>query len=565
MRARVYPMLCVTLCLTLLVVLVGACAPPAPTAAPQKPPAGAAPTPPPAPAAPTAAISQSSVAAPTAAPSPTAGPKIKRGGTLRSANATAHDSMDPHQCSGGCFECTNTMFDGLIRFQLNPASKFLEPMPLLIAKWEFTDPSTVVFNLQKGVKFHDGTEWNAEVAKFNLERLMNHKKSRGKDYVASIKSVDTIDPYTIKLNLKEPTAALMANLAPWNNAMHMVSKAAIEKDEEGFLKRPIGSGPFQYVEWIDNNKLTVKRFDGYWVQGEDGKQLPYLDGVVTRIIPDSAVAIMEFKARTLDIATEMEPKDIQAIKSDPELTYYELPYAVRTIPGGGYNQFKPPFDNVKLRQATQYALDREAMAKTLGFGLATPAYYPFWAPGILGWDESLPKYTFNPTKAKELLKEAGYPNGIDIIFDGRNVAKEARAEEMMKNMWDAVGIRTTLQVSERVALFAKLAALEFQIGGWSGDSPPDPDLNRRRLSTGGSMNRSQISDPGLDKCFEEGTTELDAKKRHEIYKKCQTILMEGAYAIHGYAQAVNRILNKRVKGITDDFSKMNFRAVWLDN
>ncbi len=546
----------------LVLVLLAGCAAPPPTAAP------AAATKPAAPAASSPAAGTAATA--TAAPKPagaTATPaaKIKRGGTLRSVDQSAADSLDPHFNSGGCTMCLGVMYDGLVRWEADPATGQVGPKPEMVQSWEFPNPTTAVFKIRPGMKFHDGSSADVEAIRWNLDRLMNHKRSRAKTYVEAISSVEVVDANTIKLNLKAPTAALLANLARGTDPMMMVSKAAVEKEgDDGFLRRPVGSGPFKFVEWIEGNKLTVNRYDGYWEKGADGQNLPYLDGVVARIMPDTAVVMLELKARSLDMMNEFEAKDINTIKSDPELAYYELPHAVRTIPAVGFNQFKPPFDNVKLRQAVQYATDKEAMAKALGFGLAVPAYYPWWAPGVLGYDESLPKYTLDQAKAKQLLAEAGYPNGIDIVFSVVSRIQEQRASEMLKAMWDAAGIRTTMESVERVAIMSKMAALEFQVGAWRGDSPADPDINRKRLATGGSMNRSMVSDPNLDKCLEEGGAELDTKKRGDIYKKCQTILFEGGYSLHGYALKVNRVFHKSVKGLKDQWISPDFREVWLD-
>lgn len=561
MRAKAYlAVLAVIVAISLA--FLAACGPATPTPAP--PAIASAPAAVTAP--PTAAASIAPTAAPTAAskpaaPSPTSAPKIKRGGTLREITQDAPDVLDPHFNSGGCGECITTIFDGMFFFEPDPSTGFLAAAPELVSAWEFPNPTTAMFKIRPGVKFQDGSVWDAEGLRYNLDRMMNHRRSRQKTSVEDIKSVEVVDSQTVKVNLKGASAALLANLAP----LHIVPKETAEKGgEDAFARRPVGTGPFEFVEWIEGSKMTVKRSETYWDKGADGQSLPYIDGVVIRIIPDTAVAMLEFKARTADILDEFEPKDFATIKSDPELGYYELDYLVRTIPAVGYNQFKPPFDNVKLRQATQWATDKDAMAKTLGFGLASPVYYPWWAKGLLGYDEGVPKYTFDQNKAKQLLREAGYADGVDVTLSVVSRAAEQRASEMIKNMWDAVGIRTNLQVVERVALFSKMAAMEFEAGVWRGDSPLDPDVNRKRLATGGTSNRSMMSDPALDRCLEEGRAEFDPKKRHEIYKKCQTILYEGAYSLHGYAVKVNRVHHKSVKGFRDKGTTMLFREIWLD-
>ena len=184
--------------------------------------------------------------------------------------------------------------------------------------------------------------------------------------------------------------------------------------------------------------------------------------------------LLELRAGDLHIAEDIEAKDIAAVKSSPNLNFIEHPsggYAYFTF---GMNTKKDPFaKNLKLRQALQHSVDRESMAKTLGFGNARPHYYPRWNVGQLGYDDTVVKYVYDEAKAKALLAEAGYPNGIDITMTVINRSAEMRISEMVKSMWDKAGFRTTLENMERLAWIDKMKNMNFQTGFWRGNTLPN--------------------------------------------------------------------------------------------
>jgi ABC-type transport system substrate-binding protein len=399
------------------VVLFGlliACATPAATALPAKPTAPAsAPTAVPAAAsAPVLASTQPAVVA-TAAPTTAPVVKIKRGGALREAATAVIPTLDPQFSNSFTQTGHRMIFDALFRYELvdEKAGKH-EVKGELVESWQMVDPTTFTFKLRSGVKFHDGSDWNAQGAKFNLERMLTNKKSTAKTYVEGIKSVDLVDPMTIKLSLQTPSAALLVNLSGVTSPVSIVSQKAVESmGEDAFNNKPVGSGPFEVVEWLRDNRVNTKKFNGYWRMGEDGQPLPYLDTAVFRSIIDPSVMLIEMKAGTLDIIAEPDAKDVAGIKASPDMVYYQHPSAIngRTM---GVNQKQGPFaNNLKLRQALMYAIDREAMNKTLAFGIGQPYKWLYWPPGYAGYDTSLPFYNFDPARSKQLLAEAAVPAG----------------------------------------------------------------------------------------------------------------------------------------------------------
>lgn len=572
-----YRILWIALVLVILTSLLAACAAPAtpaPTTAPAKPPAAAA-TAPPASASPaaTAAAASTKPAAPAATAASTAPPaaKVKRGGTLVSARAWTYNDMDPHR-SVATGPITLMIYDPLINYNIvDPKTGKHDLAPALAESWKVVDPTTIEMKMRQNVKFQDGSDWNADTAKWNIDRLREDKKSTGKHLVSEIESVTVVDPNTIRLKLKAPWATLFVNLTASTGgtggmAALMVSKAAVDKGPDDILStKPVGTGPMVMDQWLRDDRVVLKRWDGYWQMGADGKALPYLDGFVERFIQDASIQLVELKAGSVQLAENLEAKDIAGIKANPDLVYYELPWAPVAYFAFGFNQDKPPFKgNPKVAQAAQHALDREGMAKAMGFGLATPADYVMWTPALLGYNESIPKYKFDQAKAKQLLTEAGFPNGVDISLMTISRQPEQRIGEIAKQMWDQAGIRTTLDVMERLATIERSQQGNFISYFWRQSSSPDIDLQSRMILTGAPSNWSRYSNAKVDQCMKEGRSIYENKERQVVYERCLRTIMEDALIGAGYLLPNNKIFNKAVKGLTIHWAESDVREAWLD-
>ncbi|MCL5027131.1 MAG: ABC transporter substrate-binding protein [Chloroflexi bacterium] len=553
MRAIVHLAIPIVVVLALLV----ACAPAAPTAAPTKPSAPAAPT-----AAPKAAAT--APAAPTSAPAV----KIKRGGTLRvGTGAEWTPNADPiqnDQSGSGSFE---GLFSTFAKFVRDPKTKKFDVKPNLAESWETPDPKTLILKLRKGVTFHDGSPWNAEAARWNIDRWKNHKKSGAKQDVAIIDSMTVVDDYTLKLNLKAPPAGLMAVMSDGAIRTWVISKETAEKmGDDSIARNPVGAGPFKFAEWKTNDSMTLKRYDKYWEMGEDGQPLPYLDSVVYRVIKDNSVRAIELKTGNIDFAnSNMLAKDIPGLAATPSLQKVEMDWQ-----GDAsyffFNSEKEPFGkNKALRQALQYAIDRESLAKTMAPGLGKPAYY-HWAASMIGYDETLPKYDYQPEKAKQLMAQAGYPDGVDVsvvILQGEIANKVG---EILKSMFEKIGVRLTLDIRERAAAIAAWESGNFEFG-LSGKplGEIDPNMLNNRFMTDMNKNYGRTHNAELDKCFEEGMQTIDEAKRAEIYKRCQKLIFEDAYFGLTHWTPNDRWVNKRVKGWDIRFGgDLRLAGIWLE-
>jgi ABC-type transport system substrate-binding protein len=492
--------------------------------------------------------------------------KVKRGGTLTYVWSFSLPSLDPH-LSDYHSPCSSLLFDTLLQYyQPDPKQAKFELRPKLAESWTIVDPLTVELKLRKGAKFNDGTEFNASIAKWNFDRMITHPKSVVKSSVNDIKEVQVVDDYTLRLRLAAPASSLLMRLTGAGSLnLYMVSKQAFDKNgEEAFQSNPVGTGPAALQQWVRDDRVTMKKFDGYWEKGEDGQSLPYVDGYVERLILDKSVALLEFKAGSIDLA-EVEAKDVASLQATPSNVVWSWPWSVTAYPGTHLNPTAGPFaKNKKLRDAASYAVDRVQMAKALGFGLAQPSNYPYWYPGMLGYDENIqPRYDFDLAKAKTLLSEAGFPTGIDFGITAINRADVVRSTEILQAMWGTAGLRGTIASVDRLVWIADVRAGKYDVATHSEGPSADPDLSPSFV-TGSSYNWSNYSNPEVDKCYADARAEYDITKRAEVYKRCQKIIYEDNYYINGFMLPKLFVHQAKLKDLRTEYRIFDLRGAWLD-
>ncbi|MHB9090714.1 MAG: ABC transporter substrate-binding protein, partial [Chloroflexota bacterium] len=352
------------------------------------------------------------------------------------------------------------------------------------------------------------------------------------------------------------------------SALGMVSKAAVEKNGQDYLElHPVGTGPFKFKEWITDDRVIMEKNPNYFEKGADGKPLPYLDGYVCRYIPDPSVALVDIRSGSADLLIQMVAKDVATVKADPNLVLFDMPWSSTIYGYGGFNTKRAPFSDVRVRQAALYAYDRAGMAKLLGFGVSEDYNYLEWTTKSLGYDNSIVKYEYNPAKAKELLAQAGFANGVDITL--RIIAREPdnTVGQFMQTMWNAVGLRTKLLATERLVWIDQVAAMDFDAATWGGsteNTAVDPELLRRRYPCGAPSNFSQFCDQTVDKALNDGAGETDPKKRDAIYRTMLKAMMENAYLFSGIGIPRLMAVRKEVQGLTANVNLPDVRSVWLN-
>ncbi len=491
---------------------------------------------------------------PTKAPAPA----IVRGGTLRAGLNSDLTTMDPHLSTAAVDrQVYQSIYSPLVRLE-----KDLTLKPELAEKFEFTDPTTLVLTLRKGVKFHDGTDFNAKAVKVNFDRMMNpDTKSPRASEIASVKEVAVVDDYTVKITLKNPDAALLAQLS--DRAGMIISPAAIEKYGKDLARNPVGTGPYQFVDWVTGDHLGVKKFDGYWEKGEDGQALPYLDAVTYKPVTDETQRLTSLKTGTLDIIDQVGSKDVAGLRAQKDVTFDEV--AGLGYQGLSINNKKPPFDKLEVRQAVSYSIDRDAVAKSVFFGAVTPGSGPI-APGSWAYDESINQiFKRDTAKAKDLLTKAGLTLPVKFSCFVTNTPEGIRVAQAYKEMLSEGGLDMQLELLDFPTALAKYNAFEhtcFQVG-WSGR--PDPDGNIYGfLHTKGGLNRDQYSNAKVDEQLDKARTVYDQAERKKIYTEALKMAVTDVAIVYLYWPLDQKTFTPRLNGFVHvPDGMMRFKSTFL--
>jgi ABC-type transport system substrate-binding protein len=345
----------------------------------------------------------------------------------------------------------------------------------------------------------------------------------------------------------------------------MSSKANADKNGEDYLgNHPVGTGPMMMTDWKVGETAIFKKFDGYWRKGADGQSLPYLDGINSRLIPDPSVALVELRTGNIQISASLFPQHYASVRADPNLNLVVTGSSpIRYI--FGFNQEKAPFkDNVKLRQALQYAIDREALGKTLGFGEAAVNKYTVWIEGWLGIDASTPFYTYDKAKATQLVKDAGFPNGVDVTIDVPTGGVIQNQAEVVQQMWKDIGVRATISANEEVAGRQKQKAGNFQVAIWNMWPSLDPAHYGRMLYCDGAANWSNYCNKSLETSLTEGVSTYDNAQRAAAYKKALQAIYDDALIGGIYNSPFNLTYRKELQGVRLQVFAMDLQEVWIN-
>ncbi len=489
-------------------------------------------------------------------PQAAGGSSPKKGGTLRVGFYIEAATMDPH-LSGSKIDrqVYHNVFEPLVAIDDK-----LQIKPVLAESWQTPDPKTIILKLRQGVKFHDGTDFNAEAAKFNVERMATEPRSVRKGEIANIALAEVVDPYTLKLNLKRPDSSLLGTLTDRAGMMispDVVKKrgADLERDASG-----AGTGPFQFVEWVKDDHLLLKRNESYWNK-EAG---PYLDQVRYRPIPDDTVKLQSLQAGEIDVIDYLAPRNVALVKADSSVVVVDVPslacfwYQVNTT--------KPPFDNKALRQAVMYAMDTEAIVNGVWLGVGVPANGPI-SPASWAYDDTIKPVKRDLDKAKAKLAEAGMPSGFSFSFNTNTTPISVQEAEVVKAQLAEVGITMNANVMDDARLLAEGNAKTFQMSSYQWSGRPDPDGNTYQFFhtlPGTSLNWSGLSNAQVDDLLDKTREVSDQAERKKLYSQVIQILREevpGIFVVHPIEP---KAFSPRVQGydpVPDGM--MRFKDVWL--
>jgi ABC-type transport system substrate-binding protein len=395
------------------------------------------------------------------------------------------------------------------------------PIPHLAEGWKYSpDYKSLTLFLKKGVKFHDGADFNAEAVKANLEERMANRRG---SILASIKSIDTIDEYTVRLNLKKYNNALIESFVFHEGVM--ISPEMIKKGKDYAKDRPVGTGPFKFVKFERDVILKYEKFDGYWDKGK-----PYLDGLEVHFIRNPVTSMTSLLAGESHAMLIVPEKDAIAAKKKG--------FYIASYPSAMFG-FAPDSSNPesvladkRVRQAIDYAINKKAVTDSMGYGFWDPAYQYCSKTGD-AYNHGLKERSYDPEKARQLLKEAGYPNGFKIsIYTTRTFTGASGMEAVQRDL-KKVGIEVKLDLVDR----GKYNQLQF--GGWkngllffghSAASKFTYGLSTT-FAVGARRVRSIMRDPGLSDILDKATSTPDPKEKNELTQKVVRMIHDDAVVI----------------------------------
>jgi peptide/nickel transport system substrate-binding protein len=466
------------------------------------------------------------------------------GGTLTIVGGIDVDSMDPHIntfSDGAAFR--GLVYDSLV--SLNERSELEQG--LAKSQTVSSDGLMYTFTLEQNVKFHDGLPFDARAVKLCFDRVSdpNRKTAAGRQ-LSVIAKTDVVDPYTVRVTLKKPYQPFLRNIAYGGG--DIASNKTFEEWEKNPRGAPIGTGPYKFESWRRDDRLSLVRNPQYF------KGAPAPERVVWRVAPEESVRVTMLKTGEADVVLRVPPHEVASLRGDPKLDVLKTD-TLRSV----YlylNQAHPPFDNRLVRQAVNYAIDRQGIVDGVLQGAGAPSY-SILGPAVFGY-HPVRKYTYDPRKAREMLETAKFDFTRTVRMfgpEGRYV-RDKQVMQAIQAQLGAIGVKADVQLFGDFGIYTStLAQVDKWDMGMYGWSPPDGDADfgmylvlHGQYKGAGCCNFSQFQHREVDALLDQGRSEPDAAKRVAIYRKVQEIVIEEAAVLFSHVQSVFTGVNKRVRG-----------------
>lgn len=486
-------------------------------------------------------------------------PGAKFGGTYRRTLGSNPTTLDPAFVNDVYSRTiVRQIFEGLVQFDAH-----LKPIPAIAEFWEASrDGRTWTFTLRRGVRFHHGREVTAQDFVYSLTRLLPTVQSgpvsdllrriQGTDAVlqgktASIQGLQALTSYTLQITLTEPYGLLLTVLGLANTAV--VPQEEVERLGKNFAQAPVGTGPFRFVRWEQGKEIVLQAYDRYY----DGR--PYLDTVAFKIGAKFEEAFADFLRGDLEEAVVPSQRTAE-LHTDPQYRQYQV---FRKPSLGllylGFNTQSKPFDDKRVRQAFNYAVNKEAIVREItkmGSIVATGVL----PPGMPGHHPDLQGYYYNPVKAKQLLAEAGYPNGEGfpvVQLWTVSKAESTRAEvAAYQQYWAALGVQVDIRFSDDWATFDTMLrqgqASMFRVA-WYADIPDPDNFFTPLLHSGGQPNYMFYRNPALDTLLDQARQEGKEAQRMSLYRQAEHLVIDDAPWIPQHNHVFEHLYQPYVQGI----------------
>ncbi len=443
-------------------------------------------------------------------------------------------TLDWHMhCDKNAHEPDRQIFDTLLRRNL----KTLQLEGNLAESWRLVNDTTWQFKLRRNVKFHNGEPFDAAAVKFSIERMLNPKQGApGRTSIATIDHVDVVDPLTVNVITKTPFPLLPVRMSPGHcGTVGIVPpKYIAQVGDAEFAVKPVGTGPYKFVEWIKDDRLVLDANKDYH------RGAPAIDRLVFRPIPELTTRVAALLSGQADLVSDIPPDQVGKVKSSG-VAKIEL----STL--GGFvimmkitNYLMPgPWQDARVRKAMNYAIDMDTIIKTVLEGNGQVLGVPLEKEAF-GFNPNIKWYGYDPERAKTLLKEAGHPNGFEVTLHvpNRRYMNDIEVVQAMAQMLGKVGIKANVEVGEQSVYTTKWRQrqlLPVYMVAWGGAGLFDGDLLVNSLHSKSAL--SIYKNEALDKILEDAQGSNDPEKRKALYWKAQEMIYEDAPIIKAYQQA----------------------------
>jgi peptide/nickel transport system substrate-binding protein len=475
-----------------------------------------------------------------------------RGGNLSAAIVLETASLDPiFGNAGGADRSYYNLYTENLLYQ--DASGVFHPV--LAESWELApDRLSLMFKLRPGVKFQDGTPFDAAAVKFNLDRVVDPAVgARARQFITDLDSVEVIDPLKVKIKLKRPSGPFLTVLATEPGSM--LSPTAVRQRGAEFARSPVGTGPFNIVRW-GGGRLEAKRFDGYW-----GRPA-YLDTVTLRVISNTAVKLVELKSGNVQLGDIVQVKDMAEIEADPRLRLVDTIQHITSYIS--FNNAAEPFkSNLDLRKAISYAVNREAIEKAISRGQGG-VLNCLEVPTSRAWSNEIKGHPYDPKLAREAYQRSGHKGPLTIIVIQRD--PDTQVAQIVQSMCKAAGIDLRIEVLERLAWVERVLNAKYELGLLRSSSPdPDPDITFSKFyGRSAASDFSHIKNPEIWDMIDRARGLSDMNERRQIYVAIQQKIIDNYWQAYLFWRPQKEVARKELQGFSREYSgAWRYNDMWL--